>query len=40
MMTANRRYQLECAAFTVAVCCGIVWLVGDRAWSKLKGALL
>lgn len=36
-MTAERRYQLESAAFTAAVLLGVVWLVGERMVRKVKG---
>lgn len=39
-MTALRRHNLESAAFTVVVCIGIVWLVGDKVVRAVKGALL
>jgi hypothetical protein len=39
-MTRERRYQIECVAFTLAVCAGVVWLVGDKVWHRVKSALL
>jgi hypothetical protein len=39
-MTATRRYQIECAGFTLLVLVGCVLLVGESVVHKVKGALL
>jgi hypothetical protein len=33
------RYVVEALLLTGLVCAGVVYLVGERAWRKLKGAL-